>query len=143
MHSIEWTDQMNIGIESIDDQHRKLVAIYNELDEALMVGKAHKHMQEILDRLVEYTGTHFDDEEQYMQSVEYPELDYHKLEHKQLLEKVLAFQKKLQFGQERISSPVMHFLKYWLTNHILQSDMKIGAHASAPETEEAPDAATV
>ena len=136
MSAIEWNESLQTGVDAIDEQHHRLVEIFNELDAALQVGRAHKQMRTILDELVEYTQSHFDDEEKLMEEMGYPELAGHRIEHRQLLDKVGRFQKKLDLGQERISRPVMQFLNYWLTKHILQSDMEIGVFANAGQETE-------
>jgi len=122
MGTIQWNESLQIGIPEMDEQHQRLVAIYNDLHEAVMQGKAHKQMNGILARLVDYTEMHFADEERLMASVDYPDLERHATEHRQLLDKVRLFQKKMELDQERITKPVMKFLEFWLSSHIQEKD---------------------
>ncbi len=136
MTQIEWTSELETGIDEVDEQHKALVAIYNKLDEAMRTGRGHKTMGEILVALVSYTAEHFEQEEQLMADDGYPELESHRSEHRQLLDKVNRFQKRLASGQERINKPVMKFLNFWLMNHIKASDCAYGLYAANRNAEE-------
>jgi len=137
MGAIEWNDSLEMGIEAMDEQHKRLVEIYNELHAAMMQGKGHKQMREILSQLVDYTELHFSSEEEYMRSVGYADFDRHVAEHRQLLEKVRVFQRKLDLDQERITKPVLKFLDFWLQSHIKGKDMEY-AEAARAQAADAP-----
>jgi len=122
MGKIEWNSDLETGVDLMDDQHQSIVKIYNDLNAALMKGKAHKMMAEILGALIEYTQTHFQDEEKMMEAAGYRDLNQHINEHQQLIMKLQRFKKKLDMDQERISKPVMKLLEFWLKHHIQGSD---------------------
>lgn len=140
MSEIVWNSDLETGVELMDEEHQCLVAIYNELNAALMKGRAHKKMNEILGSLIEYTQFHFIDEEKLMEESNYVELPQHKNEHQQLILKVQRFKKKHDMDQERISKPVMKFLEFWLTKHIRGSDMEFAMWQKSNEAAEADDA---
>ncbi len=141
MGAIELNSALETGVKLMDEQHMRLVEIYNELHEAMMIGKAHKQMNDILDSLIKYTEKHFFDEEEYMENAKYSDLKQHRIEHQQLLDKVKVFQRKMARDEERISKPVVKFLEFWLKNHIQGSDMAFAKWESQPkETEEEPQA---
>ncbi len=122
MALINWTEEFNIGIDSIDVQHKHLVDIVNKFDEAMRKGKDSPVMNGIFNDLVGYTQEHFADEETIMAAAEYADLKQHQAEHRQLLQKVEQFQ--FDFGQESRddSGHIREFLKNWLTSHILNDD---------------------
>jgi hemerythrin-like metal-binding protein len=122
MGQIEWSSEFETGVDLMDEQHKRMVEIYNELNAALMKGKAHKMMNDILGALIEYTQTHFRDEERLMEEAGYAGLGKHRNAHQQMITKVQRFKKKLDLDQERISKPVMKFLEFWLKRHIQGSD---------------------
>lgn len=130
MGVIQWNAELETGIEAMDEQHRRLIEIYNELYAAMMRGKAHKHMHETLDALISYTELHFQAEEAYMESVGFEDRERHAVEHRQLLDKVKLFQRKLALDQERITKPVMKFLEFWLRSHIQGKDMEYARAAA-------------
>ncbi len=78
----------------------------------------------VLSGMIEYTGSHFNDEEAYMEQIAYPELKEHKEEHKQF--KLRASHLCLATVEKKTSVPeeILQFLSKWLINHILHSDMK-------------------
>ena len=126
MSFVEWNDELSIGIPQVDGEHQNLVAILNLLDEAIQKGKGTRVMGEILTQLVEYTAIHFESEERLMSEAGYPDLEYHKRLHRQLVEKVEKFHLKFTVSGQRISRVMMEFLKYWLSNHILVDDTAFG-----------------
>jgi hemerythrin-like metal-binding protein len=78
----------------------------------------------ILDRLVQYTITHFAQEERLLQQHGYPDLAAHKVAHEALKKKVREFQSEFQAGTAVISIELMHFLRNWLEKHIQGTDMR-------------------
>ncbi len=126
MPFVEWSNELSVGISEVDKEHQKLVAILNQLDEAMKTGKGTRVMGEILDQLVEYTVVHFESEEKFMVASEYPGLALHQTQHRQLVEKVEKLRVKFVASGKRITREMMDFLKYWLTNHILVDDKAFG-----------------
>ena len=126
MVAVAWSDKLSVGIPEVDEEHQKLVGIYNQLDEAMRTGKGSRVMGEILTQLIAYTKFHFDSEEGIMLKAEYPKMKLHRSQHRQLVEKVEKFQVKFEKSGLRITREMMEFLRYWLTNHILVDDMAFG-----------------
>jgi hemerythrin len=125
---VEWSDTLSVGIEEIDVQHQKLVDMVNEMHDAIRDRHGSDVFRKILDRLAEYTRIHFAVEESLMRILGYPEYEEHKAEHEELIGSVVDLQGKLDKGQASIGFELMHFLKVWLTKHIMESDQKYGEH---------------
>jgi len=123
MAQIAWSERLCVGIQEVDDEHQNLVAVLNQLEEAMRTGKGTRVMGEILAKLIDYTQIHFENEEKFMAECEYPKFKLHQAQHRQLVEKVEKFQSKFQKTGKRITKEMMEFLTYWLTNHILVDDM--------------------
>ena len=81
MALIDWNESLSVEIAEIDHQHKKLVNILNELHAAMRQGQSKTVMAEIVDRLVDYTATHFATEEEYFDEFKYDETGPHKMEH--------------------------------------------------------------
>ncbi len=124
MALIEWSDEMSVGFDEIDAQHRKLVGLINELNEAMSEGKSKQVMGNIIDELIEYTDTHFSTEEKYMREFDFEGLGEHKRVHDSFVEKVKDFQAKFEDDKLLLSVEVMNFLKDWLTEHIAGLDQE-------------------
>jgi hemerythrin len=118
-------DVYSVGVAIIDEQHKNLFHLINELANAMKVGKGSSVVKKILNDLIEYTKTHFSAEEGYMEKCNYPELPGHKKIHIKLTEDVIAMQKKLLENPNiNISIETLEFLKNWLTQHIKEVDKK-------------------
>ncbi|MCU7939344.1 MAG: bacteriohemerythrin [gamma proteobacterium symbiont of Bathyaustriella thionipta] len=122
MPLIQWNNELSVGINSIDEQHKKLVNLINELNDALQSGKANQVLAGIFDGLAVYTINHFGYEEELFAQYGYPESQAHKNEHRVLIQQVNDLQEKMNQGDFMISVEVMVFLKNWLINHILKTD---------------------
>lgn len=127
MTYIDWTDNLNTGITLIDEQHRKLIGIINDLHTAMKAGQSKNILDEILSRLLEYTKYHFSAEEKLMDQYSYPEGVAHKKKHSDMAADVAVMIKKNETGGPANSVMVLTFLKEWLTNHILKTDKAFGA----------------
>lgn len=123
-----WSDEFSVGIQEIDEQHKELVALLNELHTSILEHRGGAACRETLDRLAAYTRTHFMVEESLMRIGNYPEFEGHKHIHEDLINQVAALQKKLDSGQATITFELLHFLKVWLTQHIKESDKRLGGY---------------
>lgn len=126
MAFLEWSDAYSVGVERYDHQHQQLARMLNELHDAMLAGKGSEKLGPILDGLIQYTKTHFHDEENEMARYGYASLKAHVEEHRKLTDQVIDFQTKLKNGQVVLSVPVMQFLKEWLTHHIMETDKQYG-----------------
>ncbi|MBI1206245.1 MAG: bacteriohemerythrin [Azospirillum sp.] len=123
MPLMEWSERMSVGVGQFDDEHKKLIAMINELFDAVQSGRGKEALGGILDRLIEYTKTHFSHEEHYMQKHGYPDMAAHRKEHEILTKQVVEIQRKYHSGATAmLSMEVMTFLKNWLIKHIQGTD---------------------
>lgn len=118
----EWSDRFSVGIPSIDAQHQTLFGMAAELLTAMSNGRGKAVTGKILDRLVQYTATHFAHEERLMRLHDYPDLPAHKAQHDALTQKVLHFQSEVRSGRATVTIQLLQFLKSWLVQHIEGSD---------------------
>lgn len=128
MALIEWNDELSVGIRSLDNQHKELIRLINELNEAMRVGKGQDLMGKVLTSLVDYTKMHFSEEEKLLQTHKYAGYAAQKTEHDKLTKQVLELKTKLDSKQALITVEVMGFLKDWLQNHIKGLDKKYSAY---------------
>ncbi|ADN02163.1 bacteriohemerythrin [Spirochaeta thermophila] len=124
MPFITWNDTMSVGVETFDTQHKKLVEMVNTLFDAMRQGKGRSVMGQVLDELISYTTYHFASEEELMQKHGYPGFVEHKKEHDSLTQQVEELREKHRRGELFITIETLDFLKAWLNNHILRTDMQ-------------------
>jgi hemerythrin-like metal-binding protein len=123
MALVTWSDQMSVGVEKFDEEHRHLVTLLNALHARMMMGRGDEVVHDVLDQLVRYARTHFASEETLFRAHNYPQAAAHKKEHDELTAKAMDLQTAVNGGKIYITLPTMNFLKDWLTNHIMKVDM--------------------
>jgi hemerythrin len=120
---IDWSDDLSVGIEEIDEQHKVLLKLINQMHTAIHKRQGSETVHTILTELIEYTRIHFAVEESLMRILNYSGYTEHHEQHQELLNHVVELQQKIELGKTSISFELMHFLKTWLTQHILEEDM--------------------
>jgi len=131
MPLVEWNSSFETGVPSIDEQHRKLFAIINELSDAMRAEKSHVVLGRIVNALVDYTVTHFAHEEKFFATTRYPYTEPHVAEHRRLVAQVEDFATKFGRGEATLDEDLLQFLQHWLTEHILVSDKRYADHLIA------------
>ena len=124
MAYIVWDDSYSVGVKEIDNQHKKLVDLINQLHEAMKAGQGSKEAPVILKGLVDYTNFHFKYEEKLMKDNAYPGLLNQEKQHKNFVDKINGFQTDMATSKLTIGVKINEFLKDWLINHISDEDKK-------------------
>lgn len=120
---VEWTDELSVGIQEIDEQHKILVNLINRLFDETVLNEANPSViDQILYELIEYTVVHFAIEESLFRMFDYPEIDTHIGHHHDLKTQVFDLQKKIKLDPSIVNTELLIFLKKWLENHIQQED---------------------
>jgi hemerythrin-like metal-binding protein len=128
MSFFSWQDNFAFGVESIDNDHQKLVALIDELYTAMSQGKGKTIIDEVVNELVNYTKTHFRREEFFMKSTAYPAFDAHKKAHDNFVARVTEYHQMILAGKDNITVEVLSFLRDWLSHHILNVDKATVPH---------------
>jgi methyl-accepting chemotaxis protein/hemerythrin len=122
-----WTDDLSVGIRLIDEQHKVLLGLINELHAGMRARKSDAVLVGVVERLKGYTVKHFGQEEEYFDRYGYPETAAHKEIHAKLVRQVLDFEAGLKSGKAKVTMDIMRFLKDWLVQHIMGTDKKYSA----------------
>jgi two-component system NtrC family sensor kinase len=142
MALFQWDSSYCVGIAEVDEQHEKLVAMVNRLDQAVTAGRDDTEINQILKELLDYTRYHFGTEERLMEaagqrdSVHYKK---HKGEHVDFVNTVVEKVTTLRQRNEPVSAPLLQYLIKWLVDHILGSDREMARHLHDPATPAAAD----
>ncbi|MCL2876479.1 MAG: bacteriohemerythrin [Betaproteobacteria bacterium] len=121
---LQWSEPFSVGIPEIDEQHKTLFDLIDKIHTAILHHKGSAACAEVLDELVDYTRIHFGLEQCLMHIAKYPEYEAHCFLHRKLVSEVEALQHKIHSGKAAISFELLHFLRTWLTTHILGEDKK-------------------
>jgi len=124
MMPINWNERLSVNVAEIDQQHKKLLAALNELNDAMKLGKGNAMLGKIVNNLAVYTTTHFQTEENYFDQFEYADADRHKREHAFFAKKVNDFKREIERGKPNLPAEIAGFLSDWLKQHIIGTDKK-------------------
>lgn len=125
---ITWTNEISVGIEEIDEQHKVLIGLLNAINEAVQERRSSMVTAEIITQLIDYTRIHFAVEESLMRILGYQEYEAHKVQHGILIESLADLARKFAAGKVTVGFELQNFLKTWLTKHILANDKKYTQH---------------
>lgn len=119
-----WVGLYSLGDTNIDDDHVKLLKIYNNLVKMINNNGSRNDFAIVLIDMYDYSQSHFNREELYMIKLAYPQLEQHKAYHRKYLYKVSVFNSELLGNDPPSKFEVVEFLKRWWLNHIPNSDFK-------------------
>ncbi|MBI1422215.1 MAG: bacteriohemerythrin [Gammaproteobacteria bacterium] len=119
----EWNEQLSVGVPSIDRQHKVLIALINELHEAMAKGAGPSAGKAVLKKVINYAQAHFVYEEGLFSGNQYALTEEHKESHRRIEKKLFALKQEADTPGFDVSDELMQFLKTWLNNHILKEDM--------------------
>lgn len=118
--AIQWTEDLNTGINVIDQQHMRIVDYINDLERANR--KADRHgIQAVLDALVDYTVSHFAFEESLQEEAGYKFCKPHKRVHELFVRRIGEYGERFKAG-EPVAEELHKTLSAWLINHIKRDD---------------------
>lgn len=117
---VKWSDELSIGIELIDNQHRRLVRLINGLHTAGQRGDR-EGVTGVLDALMDYAHYHFEYEEELMACFDYPYLGPHRRVHQLFLRRLTDYHQRHLAGDE-VAEALHGMMRRWLVNHIRHED---------------------
>lgn len=124
---LRWTRELETGIRKIDLQHQELIEIINAFESAHQAGEDERAMSELLPRLAGYLIFHFATEESMFRgfpgSAEHKAL--HAAQHKEFKERFGSLKDTPAREQRRETSAMLDYLKQWLRDHIMKTDMQL------------------
>jgi hemerythrin-like metal-binding protein len=123
-----WKPSYATGIDQIDEDHKQLVKLINDLYEAMQDGSGGALLLPIFSALKHYTEAHFAKEERYMIACDAPEQAKHIQEHEQMVKSLVDLEKRHRQGEAAISLQTLTFLRDWLKNHICAVDQAMVVH---------------
>lgn len=128
---IQWTEEMSVKVPHLDNDHRFLISLINQLASAEKIGNR-RIAESVLDELINYTLDHFRREEQFLQEMGFSDLAKHKRLHASFADTIQDVRWQYLHGfRPKINKEILLFLRNWLSKHILVEDMKYMSPASA------------
>ena len=125
MSLIDWRDEFSVGVESVDHEHRGLIELINELDEAMQQDIQHATVVSSLGEIYAQVASHFALEEKIMRDARYANLAAHKEDHELLLDELLdtidSVDEKGSYDRHALAQG----LDRWFSDHFRTHDAKL------------------
>jgi hemerythrin len=121
---VPWESKYALGVKVIDDQHKQLFTLTNELYEKCRLGENAVYDQFIktLHSMVDYVIHHFTAEEKIMEQVRYPGIEEQREQHSNFTRKIIEESKNYENGIYGVTQDLVHFLRDWIISHIAVYD---------------------
>jgi hemerythrin len=127
---IPWKKAYALGIPLIDEQHRKLLRLTNDLYMTCREGStsAGDGFKSAARAIAEYIKVHFKTEEKIMERIGFPDLAGHRGEHREFVGKFIEEVRSFEEGKPFVPYSFAVFLKQWILDHVAQTDRKMGRY---------------
>lgn len=128
--SLQWNQDLSVGVNEIDDQHKELINRVNSFFDAMGKGKGREEIEKVVKFLEDYVITHFSTEEKYMAKYGYLDSLAHKAQHKAFIKDFGEIKKKCEDNgtSTHLVIQVQRHVHNWLINHIGKVDKALGAY---------------
>lgn len=126
METFKWDDELSVNNENVDNHHKKLIGLFNEM--AVLIENEQEtplfSTIKVISELNIYAIFHFKEEEKLMEDGDYPGLEEHKVLHQEFIDKVNKFKDEYLHNDPLLNFELFNYLSDWVLNHIVQEDSK-------------------
>lgn len=132
MSKLAWSDEMSVGVRELDDEHKTIVDLLNQLHDGILAGNESKALVGIFTTLILETKKHLAHEERLLAQTNFPNIQEHHKAHDAVLCKGLILQARFMSGStEPFTMEAFHQARSWLETHILDLDKEYEEHLNA------------
>lgn len=128
MGLMNWSAQLDIGVDEMNHQHQNLLVLMNDLHDKWQKKEMRIQLAEALNKLKLATLDHFKEEEEFQEKIKWEKRDTHKIIHQRLIDTFLKHEEEFKKTGE-LTEPFFHFLRFWLSSHIQGIDKEYGDFA--------------
>lgn len=128
MTLIKWKKEYDTNLVEINHQHLELMHLLNELNIKHINGYNNNELVDILNKLSNYSLTHFATEEKFFEKYNYPDKDIHIDDHNYFIRKIEYYKDELRNNNIDFFNDMLNFLTAWLNDHLLNMDKKYIKH---------------
>lgn len=125
MAPLEWKDQYSVGVPAVDHEHQELIALVNELHEAIASEKSEDEVAEVFGDLFRSISAHFALEERFMREHGYDQSTQHKTDHERLLDELRDIMDDHSDGNDNSVERLTASVEAWFTNHFKTHDARL------------------
>ena len=122
---IQWKKEFSIGVPSIDQEHRELIELINELHAELKSGKSGTTIADFLGEIYAQISAHFALEEVIMREHRYDQYDEHKIDHERLLDDIRDMMDEYEHERAMSDENLSARLDSWFSGHFKTHDARL------------------
>ena len=126
-----FTSELSVGYDALDAQHKRWIDLFNRIYMAHVNNESEFEVKKVIKDLADYTVWHFGFENKMMETYNYKTYREHRAQHDDILDQVSKIYEQLENGDEILIVNILEFLKKWLINHILKTDLILGRYLSS------------
>lgn len=119
-----WEDKYSVGVEEIDNQHKFMFTVINDLLDAIDTNSTNEHLGKIIESLIKYKIFHFETEEKYFREFNYDGAEEHITKHHEFNTKLSGLKEKYPEYNMEFAFALVDFLEDWLIEHLMVVDQK-------------------
>jgi hemerythrin len=124
MQPIQWNEQFKVDVQEIDEQHKVLLDIFNQIVSSIEKKSEWQATSSIIDSFLHHAYRHFATEERYMIQHRYPDLPSHIGKHLDFIKKVTTMTQEVHENSLEKQREMVAFLAKWYYDHVLIVDKK-------------------
>ena len=125
---VEFNDDLKLSYEPLNKQHIRWIELLNKLYTVIVNNESDEKIKDIFKELVDYTIWHFNFENKMMNKYNFNEEKSHLDKHEDILDKLNSIIYKMEDNEFVPKVNLLEFLKSWLVDHILKTDVKLADH---------------
>ena len=122
MSLLDWKYEYSVGVKSIDEQHKKILELINELIESIRDSREDYIINDVLNDLLEYANYHFSLEEKLLHKFSYSNEHDHETKHREFTDKIKSLKIEENVHVGNIPIETLDYLENWFCNHELRDD---------------------
>jgi len=130
MGYIQWSKAIKVNVPKIDEQHKKIVELTNQLHDLIDTNDT-AQIKKNLKMMVEDLKIHFETENKLMVETKLPNFISHKLEHERFYNKMNGLYQNIKIGKQKLTISDLKSVKIWFFNHMDFKDRKLADHINS------------
>ncbi len=122
---VSWNDNLSVGIDVIDEHHRYLFDLVNDLHDVVVRKRGSRNVARLIKALDTYAKVHFRAEESMMAHYHFQHIGRQEEQHHAFEDKVQEFYQELHSNPLVAQFDILVYLRDWLISHIQMEDSKL------------------
>lgn len=125
MTLIKWTDELSLGIDEVDEEHKALIDLINGLYDVIQVGADYVQVVELLGEIYSQIAVHFAHEEDMMRQSGYARFEEHREDHETLLDDLREIMDEVEADGSFDAVELSNDLNRWFVDHFRTHDARL------------------